>query len=210
MAEKLPGHAVRNHLEGIRLYTDGYAEPGYSGVLVATGNWNTVDRYVPPTNGEAYGHRAPVPGGDLPERLAKIFEKLGFECEWSDEWHACDECCRLVRQQPDSYSWKPSYALLNECEVYCHECIKKDPEAYLESLEDGGTLTLNIDPSAFGYVKHEECESGWFPGQTDDPKKIAKHLQSKGISRFFFEVTEPSQFYTKWCVWIHEDETIEE
>lgn len=208
MAERLPGYSVRSRIEEIQLHTDGYAEPGYDGQHVATGNWNVVDEYVPAADGAQWGTRQQVQGGDLPERLAKIFEKLGFEIEWSDEWQTCDDCNKLVRHQPDSYGWKPSYAQVNDCEILCHECLTEDPEGYLESLEDReeAANTLDIDPADHGYVKTEECESGWHHGQTDDPRKVAKTLREKGISRFLFALDEPSQFYTRWSVWVHEDE----
>ena len=49
----------------------------------------------------------------LPRRLARVLEKLHIECEWGDEWVACNDCGKLLRTQPDSMWWKPSF--------YCDE-----------------------------------------------------------------------------------------
>jgi hypothetical protein len=46
----------------------------------------------------------------------------------------------------------------------------------------------NIDPEDYGYVKYngDNYESGWHPGQTDNPRIIAKELSDRGVSRFLF------------------------
>jgi len=86
-------------------YAKEYAEPGYTdperGILFA--NWNY-----------------------FPRGVDSILEQYGFEIEWSDEWHRCDDCGKAVRHQPDSWSWQPYYQLLNECEVVCGDCLKAD------------------------------------------------------------------------------------
>jgi uncharacterized protein with PIN domain len=82
-----------------------YCEPGYEcsdrGIVLADWNdrktwengvWTTLD--------------------DAPSRLAEIFEHLGYEIEWSDEWTRCDDCDGAVRVAPDSHDWVPSYVLL--------------------------------------------------------------------------------------------------
>ena len=93
-------------LEDIHLYTEGYAEPGYEGKVVAIGNWNNVDEY------DCVAKERKVVS-TLPRRLARVLEKLHIECEWGDEWVACNDCGKLLRTQPDSMWWKPSF--------YCDE-----------------------------------------------------------------------------------------
>lgn len=120
MAEKLPGFQVWNHLEEITLHFAGYAEPGYddpSCGIIAIGNWNSVTEY----DRELRDQKVI---SDLPERLGAIFEKLGIECEWSDEWAVCEECNRLIRTEPDSHSWKRSY-VLSKVGYFCKECDEK-------------------------------------------------------------------------------------
>jgi hypothetical protein len=176
----------------IELHTEGYAEPGYTDPesgIIATGNWND-----PPT----------------PERVTRIFEKLGIEIEWGDEWAACDECHKLFRTQPDSYMWRRSYWLDEmDGDIRCRECVLEDPTDMLEQLEgkDDRALTFDMDLAAHGYVRQDgEYESGWHPGQDDNPKTIADTLRAKGIGRFLFKVDGVGQFDVRFSLWVHESE----
>jgi hypothetical protein len=159
-----------------------YAEGGYTqpekGILFA--NWNYFAR-----------------------DLDRILERYGYEVEWSDEWTTCSECNRALRTTADCYFWQPSYGEM-EGDILCIDCLTKDAESYLESLEDNPRTALNIrqiDPAAYGYMKLEgEFESGFHPGQTDDPKKIYARLCDTH-PRLLFRIDEVSQFYTVFSVW---------
>lgn len=172
-------------------YAHEYAEPGYTnsggkGILFA--NWNLFSK-----------------------KAGDILEKMGFECEWSDEWTTCQDCGRAVRTSPDSYSYQPSYVILNECELFCMDCFNK--EAYLESIEDNSDMACmrSIDPSEFGYELIEEgFESGLCHGMNDDPKKILEGFQDRGISGIVFRLSRSSQFYCNFEVWRKIEETEEE
>lgn len=201
MAEKkdkeLGTWQVSNHIHSIQVYTES-AEPGDSDGMHIAGNWSNVDKWNKETN-----KRDLV--SDLPSRLCDIFEKMGIEIEWSDETTGCTECGKMIRTEPDCYSWQPSFV-----ENLCHECIESDPVAHLESLE-GDPNTRNtivgIDPADHGYVcVQEKLESGWHEGMTADPKKIAAELEKKGITRFLFNLDETSQFYSTWSVFIAKEE----
>ena len=197
------GYTVENHLEEISIYN--YSEPGYDkDQLVALGNWNEITKYNKATN-----TREVI--SNLPCIIASVFEKMSIECEWSDEWASCNDCGRIVRTQADSYSWTPSFHIFNDCcELVCHKCIKEDPEEYFSDLEGKCNVanTIDLDPCDYGYVKinDEPKESGWYPGQNDNPSDIAKELENKGISRFLFSIDSVGQFDTKWNVYVHEDE----
>jgi hypothetical protein len=111
---------VRSALEDIQLHV-GYAEPGYSDPecgIVATGNWNEITKWD--------GNERHIIS-DVPARIARLFEKLGIETEWSDEWCSCSHCDKIVRTEPDSYSWKPSYTV-GDGELWCHECEEPKEE----------------------------------------------------------------------------------
>lgn len=118
---KRGGYGLENRVSSIGLYAPGgaepnaYAERGYSAPIAVTGDWNTVDTYD-----KASGRRVMVVGGDVMERLARLFTKLGIATEWSDEWTSCDDCNGLVRTSPDSHGWTPSY---NEAAVGDGECV---------------------------------------------------------------------------------------
>ena len=201
-------YQVENRLAEIELHYEGYAEPGYdvgdSG-LVATGNWNEISSYD-------YQTQVTTHISDLPKRIADLFEKMGIECEWNDEWIDCSQCGKLVRSQPDSYSWTPSYFFSeHSCDITCMDCIQKDPEGYLSELEDNDSVanTINkIDPADHGYIQVNEdsYKTGWYPGQHDSPKEIAKELRNKGISRFLFNIDSVGQFDMHWNLFVHKDE----
>jgi len=199
---------VENRIEEIQLHYERYAEPGYdagdSG-LVATGNWNKIDSYDWQTKQTTHV-------SDLPRRIADLFEKMGIECEWSDEWISCSDCGKLVRHKADSYHWTPSYFYSEQgCGYTCIDCLQEDPENYLEELEDNENIanTMDeIDHSNYGYIRINEdlYASGWYPGQHDDPADIAKELRGKGISRFLFNIDSVEQFDSHWSVFVHKDE----
>lgn len=195
---------ARAQLESIQLY-DGYAEPGYDSEngCVATGNWNSVTRY----NGDTNNFDTL---DDSPERVAKLLEKIGVDLEWEDEWTQCDSCYKLFRTRADSYSWQMS-GVITDSGCYCQDCL--DPEDHLASLEgeDHKCNTLdNIDPAEHGYVLVKgEYENGFHQGQDADPKLIGKVLRQAGITRYLFQLTEASQFYITFVVYVHESEDVE-
>lgn len=129
MADRLPGHLVRNDLEDVRVF-DGYAEPGYDAEVVAIGNWNVVDEYD-----REKRERVPVEGGYLIKRLGDAFERIGVEIEWSDEWRECDDCNRIVRVQPDSHGWEPHYHDTSDG-LSCSDCFAKYHEEAEEDEEE--------------------------------------------------------------------------
>lgn len=179
---------------------EGYSEPGYSGDKIALANWNNVSVY----NSETKSFEVK---DDTMPRLANILEKMGYTLEWSDEWITCDCCGKIVRCQADSYSWTASYEI-NDDGVTCHECL--EPEEYLRNLEgdhERANTIERINPEDYGYVlQSRRYESGWYPGQTDDPKAIAKHLRDKGHERFLFQVDSARQFDVHFSLYIHADE----
>src|SRR2546428_6551281 len=155
-------------------YASGYAETGYhspeSGILFA--NWN-VPRLA---------------------RIAKIAEKLGYECEWCDEWTTCQDCGKAVRTQPDCHSWLPHYDILNECELVCAECIKASPVDYLESLvndpQKAVTFLTDVELAENGFMQLENYyENGFHPGQNDKPDEILKKLlEANPKGEFIFRI----------------------
>lgn len=188
-------HSAINNLECVQIHTFGYAEPGYSGDIIATGNWNIVgDKYNQDTKNFSGGD-------DTLKRLSDILERIGVKIEWEDEWSSCCECGKLVRTSPDSYSWKPSYAVFDST-IICIECI--DPAEYLKYLENKPNSCnsfYHIDPANYGYIKVGEYEHGFHPGQTDDPKKIFKELRENGHERIIFNMDRVGQFDQRFSAW---------
>lgn len=122
-------YVVSSRIDEIHIHIDGYAEPGYSDVdIVATGNWNAPSVYNARTKS-----REVV--SNLPEHICKLFEKLGVEIEWSDEWTTCDDCSKLIRTSPDCWDWKPYYnkAGIERGECVCLDCCPEEEETEEES-----------------------------------------------------------------------------
>jgi len=123
---------IRNILEDIQLHYNGYAEPGCTDpecAIIATGNWNKIT---------SWWNEPTSTISNVPCRIAKLFEKLGIPTEWSDEWVECSHCGKLVRTEPDSMSWKPSYTM-GDGELWCHECdepVEESDEPAEESDEE--------------------------------------------------------------------------
>lgn len=118
-AKKTNCWQLQTFVDDTQFHYNGYAEPGYTDPdcgIIATSNWNEITKYVDSTR---------ILVTDTPARIAKLFEKLGIEIEWHDEWCSCSHCGKLMRTQPDSWSWTPSYTL-GEGELWCHECKKPE------------------------------------------------------------------------------------
>lgn len=171
-------------------YADGRKQPKRG---IAIGDWNEPYDYKT---------RKPVPGGIM-RRLGNILERMGVELEWCDMVSTCHDCGRVIQTEPDCYSWQPEFEI-GDGAIVCTDCV--DPEEYLSRLADdhGFNSIGSIDPSEHGYVRLNESpyESGWHPGQTDDPRKVEKQLTGLGLKRFLFHKDEQSQFYSTWSVFV--------
>lgn len=167
-----------------------YGEPGYSqpetGVMLA--NWNPI-----------------------PRTIMDYLEAQGFELEWSDEWTINYNSSKAYRTSPSSYDWESSVVYYDGEPLFRDD---DDPADIIEAIamtdwnQEAGCVPSWITPSDLeevGYVKvnHEDFESGWFPGQTDDPAKIAKAIWNgpKRVERLVFRKVENSQFYCKFECW---------
>ncbi len=177
---------------------EGCVEPGYDDKPVALADWNDVTRHDPFSH-ENFPYRTV---DNTPPRLAKLFEKLGYAVEWSDEWYTCEGCYKAVRCSPDSYSWKPYF--WGDSGILCGDCVKDDPADYLESLSGNPQqcMQLDIDLAEHGYKLHSgDYEVGWHPGQNADPTTIAERLHAEGVEDFIFVLDSKGQFDIGFSVW---------
>jgi len=195
----------------------GYAEPGYGNdeSVVVLGNWNDKTEYNRET-----GTFTTL--SDLPSRLARSLERVGAEIEWLDEWTECQSCWRVVRTQGDSYHWKPSYECVEDAGPICADCLIKDGEdaitgygndenSHISSADNGLRPGITwCEPShieQFGFVKWEPgnehtYESGWHPGQTDEPQPILDEiLRQHPTAEVLFFLDESSQFYIRFSAY---------
>lgn len=169
-------------------YCTHYGEPGYQdpehGIIFA--DWN-----------------------DIPKGLADWLEKCGYSLEWSDEWYV-DYChSKAYRTRPDSYHWESSIMLLHD------RCEYITPDDSADTWIEACQITSNGQPMAClpswiseadileaGFtLQNSDLESGFFPGQTDDPVKITADLIKRGAYRVLFQKRENSQFYCRFAVY---------
>lgn len=140
------------------------------------------------------------------DEIAKIV--CGDTDNWgfSDEYTTCSDCGGLIKTSPNSYSWTPDFAIVNDCELLCGECIKANPQGYLEDLinnpSKANTILDSEDLEREGFKKLEEneYESGWY-GKNDDPKKIFDNL-SENYGEVIFEISSSGQFCTNFVCWV--------
>lgn len=192
----------RERLKAMAIHTHGYAEPGYQHAdVIVTGNFNSVGRWeeVPVRWAEK---------DDAPKRVADLLGRIGAEVEWCDEWAACDWCRKLVRSQPDSHFWKPSF-WRHPLGVFCHECVKSDPREYLKCLEGREAIaeTLGVDLPAHGYTTVlDDCQYGLGETEIAQPKRIAETLRHQGVSRFVFRLDEVGPTTCTFSVCVHDSQ----
>lgn len=171
----------------------GYSEPGYTdaeyGVLLA--NWNPKS-FACTNSGE-------VPS--IPSRVSHLIEKtgLGYAMEWSDEWSDCGNCGKIVRTNPDNYSWTRSYVIFNDCELVCQKCVTDEMlEEYLMNNVDTADA-FGRDWSMRGWVKFDDdFEGGWHCN--DSPKNIVKN-HVKNDDNFLFQIRNVGQFSMNFILW---------
>lgn len=195
----------------------GYAEPGYGTdeTIVVLGDWNdnvrhdTESRRMVPKSGNRLADMKP-------SRLGNALENIpGVEIEWLDEWAECSECYRAIRTEADSYSWQPSY-LFTEDGYVCHDCAKKDINAYLQDyINDSDKAVTWLDSSELstaGWTQWEESdphtyESGWYPGQTDNPADILASIQQETDSDVVFLIDSVGQFDMRFSAYTRDQES---
>lgn len=168
-----------------------FAESGYDqpakGILFA--DWNYFDK-----------------------RTLDILERMGYECEWSDEWSNCDGCGKAVRTSPDHCAWQPYY-VVSDGGLVCLNCMDWESTLEDEYEDNANKAVFNAcDPSKYGYRRVSEdgeFESGFHLGQDDKPKEILKRLHAAGVKRVVFRIPETSQFYIRFETWAKVEEVEE-
>jgi hypothetical protein len=181
------GIAAKN-IDGVE-WASNYCEPGYGnpkrGVVLA--NWN-----------------------EWPSRLDTILEHAGYSIEWEDEWATCCQCYGMVRTSPDSYGWKASYVIFDDCELVCKDCALSDNGRYQEHLLNNSRRadTFDVDWTQDGFVKlnAEPYESGFHPGQNDKPQDLVKLVPSD--CDYIFAIPSVGQFDITFDCWIRKKEPL--
>ena len=146
---------------------------------------------------------------DIAQITQDYLEEAGFDLEWSDQWYVDYDKDKAWRTNPDCYSW--------QCQLHYTEgeIITPDDEpiVWFEALKvTDPAQPISAAPSSIDLESldeltevNEEYEKG-FESMDDDPQKIAAHfLGLEGVESVVFQLTESSQFYIKFRVFIEGD-----
>lgn len=172
-----------------------YGEPGYQdpekGIVFC--NWNPVPKWI-----------------------GEYLEEAGYACEWSDEWYVDYDYDKAYRTSPDSYGWQPQIMFSEACgdyitpddplEDWIQECSIQSPNDRMRALP-GWVTAAQLEEQ--GFEKFNGLfETGWHPGQTDDPSKTAREIfKDDSIHDVVFRIVENSQFYIVLEAWKRGDES---
>jgi len=178
---------LTKYSHGLDDYAEKYSEPGYSKEIddspILFANWN-----------------------GLKGSTMSAIEKQ-FNIEWSDEWYRCGECGGAVRTQGDGHGWTQNYYMFNDCEPVCKDCIDEceglQEHIIGDLLDNSKNCNLLIDLDNHGF-EEIECgyESGWHPGQTDNPEKILIAAQKQFPDKeFIFSDITVGQFDVSFCLY---------
>lgn len=191
-----------------------YGEPGYScdgGVFL--GNYWCRCEHGPEKEGE---HRLHGMDYHYPRFFTALAEQ-GFELEWKDEWMVDYEFDKAYRTHGDSYSWTPSVVLTDDCEWLTPDSDVEEWIDWALNCPDRALLPRVVSTEAIteaGFTLFDgELANGWYPGQTDDPHKIAKRIESLSpFVEYVFFINGVGQFDMHFSVYVRnlDDEDEEE
>jgi hypothetical protein len=143
---------------------------------------------------------------DLP-RHGELLEK-GFDLVFSDEYTSCSCCGKLLKTTPSCYGDLPEY-IINDGEILCSDCYGDDDIIDL-ALNDTDTavnirqLKKSLESHGFKLFR-ENLESGFHPGQTDDPQDISKEIeQLHPAADWLFCIDGAGQFDISFSAWYKE------
>lgn len=143
---------------------------------------------------------------DLPRR-GNLLEK-GFNLVFSDEYTSCSGCGKLLKTSPSYYGDLPEY-IINDGEILCGDCYGDDDIIDL-ALNDANTavnirqLKKSLESHGFKLFRGN-LESGFHPGQTDNPRDVSKEIeQLHPTADWLFCIDGAGQFDISFSAWYKE------
>jgi len=128
---------------------------------------------------------------------------------YNDSCVICDGCGKII--STETYD-KPDYYIDYEyCSVSCRDCVKKDPENYLDYLnnntDSANVLLTEKEMNENGYYLLETgYENGLYEGMNDSPKTIFERLE-KTYSDIIFSISSLNPFMLSFDVYIKNEVT---
>lgn len=143
---------------------------------------------------------------DIPDILrdGDILGKA-FDICFSDDYSSCSGCGKLIKTSPSYYGDLPKY-LYTDCEILCPDCYTDDDviDLYLNDANKAVNLRqLKKSLEKHGFICYRDnLESGFHPGQTDDPHKISKELEKEiPGAEWIFCIDGAGQFDIRFSLW---------
>ena len=179
-------------------YYQGISERGYEDKPILCANWNK-------------------PKLNRIQKWGESFFDEEVEFDWDDEWTACSVCYKAIRTQADSYGWTASF-MRTEYDIICHEHYEEYQEDIIDYFKNNTNHAVMpefypiLEKAGFVcYSPDEYCqrfETGFHPGQNDDPKKIAKDIEKELPNYdYIFKIDSVGQFDINWSVYLRKGET---
>ncbi len=220
-----------------RLFDDGiatdsateYGEPGYSfnrstdTNLFLIGDWWCRCGNNPHAGKRhGWGDRETTPDDlhtpqDHRPRLWAHLESQGVETDFYDEWWVDYETGKAYRTQPNSYTWQSSIQWNEDVDDYLtpdHDIDEwiawavNNPKRCLMRQYRGAIAEAGFEKWEPGNPR--DYESGWHPGQTDDPKAVYDEICTRQVRDdgpdidIVFVLDETSQFYVGFSAWVRQ------
>ena len=158
--------------------------------------------------------------GTVPAEVQEAFENTGFDdvffssiiggryWGFSDDYRLCDYCGSVVRNSPDSYSWRPNYIQI-EGEIICRDCVNDDIlQEYVESMSNNFKLavfTRLIDDDTMERLGYEKVsgdhEAGIGEWCHDDPLVLYEEAQAARPGVYVFKIDDVGQFDVGFSLW---------
>lgn len=154
------------------------------------------------------------------EALNSALEKFEIQRAFEDEVQACDHCGTAVNVQPTSWMWQPEYVRTDCMELICRDCMEQGDNDLLENTIKPYIGVVSVLPSwmknqlgRLGFVCLENenvaCarfESGFHPGQDDDPHTKVKQLKTHlPFHEFVFVLNSTEQFCVNWSIYVRQN-----
>lgn len=156
---------------------------------------------------------------DLLYNLEKIFRhsdrieqnisdivNIGFD----DEYITCSDCGQVIKTTPDFYGDYPDY-WIDDNGVQCEQCTRNNPDCYFEHLKNNAAAANvffnDSELLEYGFIRinADDYESGLYPGQNDNPRKIFDQLKDKH-DYIIFSITDIGQFDIHFAVYYRKSE----
>lgn len=137
-------------------------------------------------------------------RNGDILEKA-FNICFADEYNSCSGCGKLIKTSPSYYGDLPEY-LHTDCEILCSDCYTDDDVIglYLNDVNKAvNSRQLKKSLEKHGFICYRDnLESGFHPGQTDNPHKISQELEAEiPGAEWIFCIDGAGQFDIRFSLW---------